>query len=93
MFRLVRCAAVVVNPSEPSVARRHFLMRGVEGNRCEQLFGSTDRSVIAFARPVPLGERYTEPAFRAVMFRGRCGDRSLHVVSLPDRDDATGPVE
>jgi hypothetical protein len=42
---------------------------------------------------VPLGERCAEPAFRAVMFRGHCGDRSLHVLSLPDRDDATGPVE
>jgi hypothetical protein len=93
VFRGVCCPAVVVNPPEPGVARRHFLVCGVEGNRCEQPRGSTDRSVIAFARPVPLGERYREPAFRAVMFRGRCGDRSLHVVSLPDRDDATGPVE
>jgi hypothetical protein len=93
VFRGVCCPALVVNPPEPSVARRHFLVRGMEGNRCEQPSGSTDRSVIAFARPVPLGERCAEPAFRAVMFRGHCGDRSLHVLSLPDRDDATGPVE
>ena len=47
--RVKSAIAVVVNPPKPSIARRDFLVCGMEANRCEQAARSVGRSVIAVA--------------------------------------------
>jgi hypothetical protein len=71
---------VVVNPPQPSIPCRDFVVRGTETNRCEQAGRIADRGVIAVARSALLGECRGQPQLRVVMFLAHSGSafRSLY---------------